>query len=175
MRERTKNATYLVAAMAMAVALFAAPALATTEAERVRPDVGDIEVVVGSVSYPEAEANGGARSGGGHTICTLAVWDLDIFLTTQIESDADQTCTSTVTQRFSKHNFQRQRWYGWQTIEWNEPATSWVITSSLNNTEDDVCWSGTWTYRGIAQGQFKEGGHTHTSPYIVSDQVTMSC
>lgn len=158
----------------MASTLLALPALAA-EDERVRPDIGDIEVVHGSATYPSDAEGKGATAEAVHTICTLALWDLTTFLTTHIESDADHWCTATVSQRYSKHNFQRHRWYGWQTIEWNEPATSWVITSSMGNTEDDVCWSGTWTYRGIGQAQFTEGGHTHTSPYIVSDELRMSC
>ncbi len=165
----------MIVALALAAVQSVVPAVATTGGERVRPDIPEFDVVVGSVSYPTIPSEGTERATASSTVCTIVIWELVRFLNTQMESDVDQTCTGWVSQRIEKQNFQRHRWYGWQTIEWNEPATLWLWTNAIDNKEDDVCWSGTWTYRGIARGQFKEAGTTYTSGYVVSNTLTFTC
>lgn len=110
-----------------------------------------------------------------HITCTITLWNLagDASFT---ESDGDQNCSVTVTQRFSKHNWQRSRWWGWETIDWNEPGSNWFFRQFLGNTEFFTCAPGTFTYRAVAVGQFiDENSVTWTSPQVNSNSVVYNC
>lgn len=140
-----------------------------------------IKVVKGPVTYgsetktPGAEGGPSPLYGGSGPTCTVWMDDLYVSGGWELRSHFEQLCTAYVSQRFSHQNFQRDRWWGWQTIEWNEPATAWVSSTYIHNYEYDGCWSGTWTYRAIGKAQFFVAPTTYTSLWIVSDNRTLTC
>lgn len=106
------------------------------------------------------------------------MYNLDI-IGAQAESHLEQGCTRYLSQRLSKHNWQRQRWWGWETLVWREPATAWRYDNYIDDYNYFSCLagSGTYTYRSLGVGQFQHPvtGEIATSAPVVSNTWRKTC
>jgi hypothetical protein len=96
-------------------------------------------------------------------------------------SHMEQFCSppGTFSQRLSAHNWQRLRWWGWETLVHHEPATNWTSNQFIQDTRTFSCviGSGTYTYRSAGRGQFldHQTGTIYTSALIISNTVRVNC
>lgn len=163
------------------VAIIAAATLtlAATDTERASPE----DPAAAADNLPRSTTYGPGVATEGPTPqaaarCTVSMDNLRI-IGTQAVSHLEQLCSRWVTQRLSKHNWQRKRWWGWETLVWNEPATEWTYADYIDDYEYFSCiyGSGRYTYRSIGQGQFRDPvtGELYTSGYVVSNTWRKTC
>jgi hypothetical protein len=144
LRRRTLTALLLIGLFSVLASL-ATPAQGTAKEEGPTAEATLEEVNQSSVTYGVVGSSASPTASAAGPSCTVHMYKLDI-IGVRAESHLEQGCTRYLTQRLSKHNWQRQRWWGWETLVWREPATAWRYDNYIDDYNYFSCLAGSGTY-----------------------------